>query len=216
MMPRCRTRVVDLEAVDRFTIDPPWGEDPATADRVWRAVVATLGPRCDEIWLRYGNLEDVAVFLPQEQYRQLEEFVGPHWGQPDPLARTAPDESALFLADILRDMVTGLKPLGSAVENVPSTPRKYAPYGCAVVPATPALVDFLAQLRAEDPQATMRMLRTLADHWHFRRSGRDVVSTGTGMAALVLELTPDEADLLRRVLLACGLDPGFMVEVTDA
>ncbi len=127
------------ETVDvtlRYSLVPPWAEDEPTADCLWRVVVSTLGRECDQLWLRFGNLDDMANLLPPEQYLALEERIGPHWGQPDPVAVDRPGPVQSILGGLLPGIVEEFKHmgLGTGPASIRRPPPKYVPYGCAVVP----------------------------------------------------------------------------------
>lgn len=192
-----------------YTVLPPWLEEPQVADQVWRVILATLGPHCDELWLRFGNLGEMGSLLPEEQNARLKELVGPYWGQPDPIAPPQGAEAAL-LNEMLTGLVDAFKQAGWREAAPP--PSEYAPYGCAVVPLGLDLVDLLTGLTAVDPNASREMPSRLADHWHLRQNGRDVISTSDGMALLGLTVTPEELEAVSGALQAAGLDPGLLVE----
>lgn len=80
----------------------------------------------------------------------------------------------------------------------------------AVAPLTPALLDLLVNLRAIDPMHVPGLCDRLADHWCFRRAGRTLITTGTGMHVLTLHLTPEEAEPVRAALAGAGLDPDLL------
>lgn len=197
---------------------PPWNEDPETADRIWRVVLATLAQGCDELWLRYGCLADAAHYLPDEQARRLVELIGPHWGSDDPVPASpelnGPAEG--FLAELvssLREPAERSSEGSSPEESAPGERPRYAEFGCAVVPVTTELIDLLTSLSPDSAEICPSMLSRLADHWHLRKGGRDILHTGDGMRALCLELTPEELEALRSALVASGisldiLEPG--------
>ena len=131
-----------------FSVVPPWHEDVATADRVWRVILAEVGPRCDELWLRFGNLADMEHLLPPEQFQRLEALVGPYWGVPDPIA-PPPGAGTSLLGDLMASIAGDFQQAGFTAP-VPAPPSKYAPYGCAVVPLSPELLDLLVRMTAAE------------------------------------------------------------------
>lgn len=195
-----------------YSILPPWKEDGLAADRLWRLVVGTLGRECDELWLRFGNLDGLQRLLLPEQYRRLEEWIGPHWGKPDPQAAGIPPVQSA-MGELLPEIVKDFKRMGFGIGPAPRRQQpKYAPYGCAVVPLTNGLLNLLTSLAPSTPVSVGDVLSLLADHWHFRCAGRNVISTGDGMAVMGLTLISSQVEPLRQALSGAGLDPDLLVE----
>jgi hypothetical protein len=199
-----------------FVILPPWDEDPETADRVWRVVLATLAPDCDELWLRFGCLGDMVDFLPADQARQLEEHIGPYWGCADPIP--VPPEARAQLeglaSKLVSDLVSDLEDSGFHQVAPPAGESKYAAQPCAVVPMSTELIDLVTSLSPASAEECRAGLERLADHWHLRKEGRDVLSTGDGMNMLGLDLTPREAETLRVALAESGLSPEILQPIS--
>lgn len=190
-------------------IQPPWHEDAATADRVWRVVLAALGPTSDQLWLRFGCLGEMDRFLPPDQVERMEALIGPYWGQPDPI-RVPPEVKSGF-DGLLSGIVGALEGKGLRKDDGEGSAvaPKYAPYSCAVVPVRSELIDLLVNLSV-DPSEAEAMLERLADHWHLRKGDRDLLSTGDGMLGMGLDLTSEEAESLRSALAAAGLSPEIL------
>lgn len=205
-----------MQRQPNFAILPPWNEDPETADRIWRVVLATLAPECDELWLRFGCLGDMVDFLPAEQAKQLEELIGPYWGCADPIS-VPPEASAeleglvsKLVSDLASDLVSDLEERGFHQVAPPAGESKYAAYSCAVVPLSTELIDLVTSLSPASAEECRSMLSRLADHWHLRREGQDVLSSGDGMNMIGLTLTLQEADALRAALVESGLSPEIL------
>lgn len=186
----------------RFHLELAWHEDAEMADRTWRVILATLGPSCDELWLRYGNLGEMDRFLPPAEVAQLEALIGPYWCLSDPIP-VKPDS---LLTGFLDALVENFKEAGFTQVNPPA--ERYAAYGCAVVPISSTLVERLTTLSV-GPEQSEGMLDRLADHWHLRKGGRDLISTGVGWYHVSFDLTPEEWESLQTALQAAGLNPEF-------
>lgn len=209
--------MIRLTTIRTFWIDPAWRVNHETADRVWRAVVAALGPLCDHLWLRFGNLHELTEFLPSEAYSQLEVAIGPHWGVPDPAPRPSrAGTEASVLGAMLPGVIDDFQRGGFFSTGAPAQQPPYAPYGFAVIPVTPDLLDRLVNLSPVDRSRTREMLSRLADHWHFRQNGRDLVITSDGMDGIRLHLTPDHVDAVVSCLERSGLSPTLLREIPDA
>lgn len=175
-----------------FSLDPPWNEHPAHADRLWRAALRTVGSWCDEIWLRFGQMDVLAGVMAPADYRRLKELLGPYWGRPDPIP--VPPGSDWLLRGVA-------DALAQHFQTIPLPPEPRPRYsGCAVAPLTPELLDLLAGWQVPDPARARDILSQLADHWHLRRRGRDLLETADGMAVLVFHLNPREERQLRAAL----------------
>lgn len=187
----------------RFHAELRWREmDATTFDRTWRVILGALGPRCDQLWLRFGNLGEMNRFLPPIEVAQLEALIGPYWGQPDPI----PAKPDPLLTGFLDSLVAGFKEAGFT--PVDTSGERYAPYGCAVVPISAELIQTLTSLSVE-PSRSGELLDRLADHWALRKDGRSLIDTGVGWEFLSFDLTPAEWELLQTALQEAGLTPAF-------
>lgn len=193
-----------MEATKQCFLDLPWWDDAKAADRAWRVVVRALGGRCDQLWLRFGGLEGLEGNLTPAQYQRLAELLGPYYGQPDPYVRPPrpPEEEAQW-----GELLSGLKEMFEerGFREAPAPSWQPPPCTCAVVPVSGELIALLTELPDAD------LLERLADHWHFRSDGRDLIATGDGVHSVGLQLTAEEVDLVGEALAAGGLDRGMLV-----